>query len=112
MEKNAASGRTPSSLPLSIPPLALNSASPKFGPLSPVQKNSMTVNTDNVTSDFPGAIIEDDVSRVAHSFRGAKITEEQNDRYTSGGFQFFFIFCLYRIFILGCIFVPILSILF
>ncbi|KMZ71606.1 Protein MOR1, partial [Zostera marina] len=84
MEKNAASGRTPSSLPLSIPPLALNSASPKFGPLSPVQKNSMTVNTDNVTSDFPGAIIEDDVSRVAHSFRGAKITEEQNDRYTSG----------------------------
>lgn len=86
MEKNTASGRTPSSLPLSTPPpLALDSASPKFGPLSPVQRNSMNVNTDNITSDFPVSYIEDDVSRAAHSFRGTKMTEEQNDRYTSGG---------------------------
>ncbi|KAA3489449.1 protein MOR1 isoform X1 [Gossypium australe] len=42
MEKNAAAGRTPSSVPMSTPPPAsLSSSSPEFGPLSPVQTNSL-----------------------------------------------------------------------
>ncbi|KAK8641658.1 hypothetical protein V6N13_011042 [Hibiscus sabdariffa] len=42
MEKNAAAGRTPSSVPMATPPPAsLNSSSPEFVPLSPVQTNSL-----------------------------------------------------------------------
>nr|GMD91866.1 protein MOR1 isoform X1 [Ipomoea batatas] len=40
MEKNAAAGRTPSSVPMPTPPpSALDLSSPKFGPLSPVNTN-------------------------------------------------------------------------
>ncbi|CAI9087519.1 OLC1v1021600C1 [Oldenlandia corymbosa var. corymbosa] len=43
MEKTAAAGRTPSSVPMSTPPpVALNLSSPKFGPLSPVNTNPMS----------------------------------------------------------------------
>ncbi|XP_039050346.1 protein MOR1-like isoform X1 [Hibiscus syriacus] len=42
MEKNAAAGRTPSSVPMATPPPAsLNASSPEFAPLSPVQTNSL-----------------------------------------------------------------------
>lgn len=42
MEKNAAAGRTPSSLPMSTPPPAsLNISSPDFAPLSPVNANPL-----------------------------------------------------------------------
>ncbi|XP_022721245.1 protein MOR1-like isoform X3 [Durio zibethinus] len=42
MEKNAAAGRTPSSLPISTPPPAsLTVSSPEFAPLSPVHTNSL-----------------------------------------------------------------------
>ncbi|KAH7538364.1 hypothetical protein FEM48_Zijuj03G0191700 [Ziziphus jujuba var. spinosa] len=42
MEKNAAAGRTPSSLPLSTPPpSSLSISSPEFAPLSPVHTNSL-----------------------------------------------------------------------
>ncbi|KAE8693414.1 hypothetical protein F3Y22_tig00110812pilonHSYRG00047 [Hibiscus syriacus] len=42
MEKNAAAGRTPSSVPMATPPPAsLNASSPEFVPLSPVQTNSL-----------------------------------------------------------------------
>uniref|UniRef100_A0A803LPT6 TOG domain-containing protein n=1 Tax=Chenopodium quinoa TaxID=63459 RepID=A0A803LPT6_CHEQI len=42
MEKNAAAGRTPSSVPLSTPPpSSLNLSSPKLAPLSPVHTNSL-----------------------------------------------------------------------
>lgn len=42
MEKNAAAGRTPSSVPLSTPPPAsLGVSSPKLAPLSPVHTNSL-----------------------------------------------------------------------
>ncbi|KAJ8758746.1 hypothetical protein K2173_000467 [Erythroxylum novogranatense] len=42
MEKNAAAGRTPSSLPISTPPpSALSASSPEFAPLSPVHANSL-----------------------------------------------------------------------
>lgn len=42
MEKNAASGRTPSSLPLATPPPAsMNFPSPRSGPLSPVHGNPL-----------------------------------------------------------------------
>ncbi|CAN1226033.1 Protein MOR1 [Linum grandiflorum] len=43
MEKNAAAGRTPSSMPMSTPPpSALNASSPDFAPLSPGQTNSLS----------------------------------------------------------------------
>ncbi|GAB4831233.1 Protein MICROTUBULE ORGANIZATION 1 [Ancistrocladus abbreviatus] len=42
MEKNAAAGRTPSSVPLATPPpSALSLSSPKLAPLSPVNTNSL-----------------------------------------------------------------------
>ena len=42
MEKNAAAGRTPSSLPMSTPPPAsLNISSPDFAPLSPVNAHPL-----------------------------------------------------------------------
>ncbi|KAF7820177.1 protein MOR1 [Senna tora] len=42
MEKNAAAGRTPSSLPMPTPPPAsLNASSPDFAPLSPVNANPL-----------------------------------------------------------------------
>lgn len=42
MEKNAAAGRTPSSVPLSTPPpSSLTLSSPKLAPLSPVHTNSL-----------------------------------------------------------------------
>ncbi|KZV45890.1 hypothetical protein F511_32448 [Dorcoceras hygrometricum] len=47
MERNAASGRTPSSVPLSTPPPLTLNPSPRFGALSPVNTNSLSdsVNT-------------------------------------------------------------------
>lgn len=42
VEKNAAAGRTPSSLPMPTPPPAsLNASSPDFAPLSPVNANPL-----------------------------------------------------------------------
>ncbi|KAK8581371.1 hypothetical protein V6N13_144400 [Hibiscus sabdariffa] len=42
MEKNAAAGRAPSSVPMATPPPAsLTASSPEFAPLSPVQTNSL-----------------------------------------------------------------------
>lgn len=93
MEKNAAAGRTPSSLPMSTPPpLALNVSSPKFAPLSPVHTKSISSKPDNITSNLPAPFPEEDgITAAAVSYRGhtnlsdrTQIGDDRNDRYTSG----------------------------
>ncbi|KAG9155040.1 hypothetical protein Leryth_019560 [Lithospermum erythrorhizon] len=68
MEKNAAAGRTPSSVPMATPPpSSLNLSSPKFAPLSPVNtsplNDSKTINSKSEPTNFslpPPSYIEDD----------------------------------------------------
>ncbi|XP_047310498.1 protein MOR1 [Impatiens glandulifera] len=69
MEKNAAAGRTPSSVPLSTPPpSAMNLTSPKFGHLSPVNNTNplMDAKSQNnkvaepTSFSLPPSYIEDD----------------------------------------------------
>ncbi|XP_022036003.1 protein MOR1 [Helianthus annuus] len=86
MEKNAAAGRTPSSVPMPTPPpSALNLPSPKFAPLSPVHTNSLndgkSVNTkmDPTSFSLPPSYAEDDMS----SSRG-QIPVQSDDRFPSG----------------------------
>ena len=94
MEKNAAAGRTPSSLPMSTPPpLALNVSSPKFAPLSPVHIKSLNPKPEIIASNIPVPFPEDDgVSATAASYRGqtnlsdqTQIGDDRNVRYTAGG---------------------------
>ncbi|KAL8192496.1 hypothetical protein R6Q57_027681 [Mikania cordata] len=89
MEKNAAAGRTPSSVPMPTPPpSALNLSSPKFGPLSPVHTNSLndgkSVNTKIDPSNFslPPSYVEDVMAS-----RGPiplQSEDNMNDRFPSG----------------------------
>ncbi|PKA51818.1 Protein MOR1 [Apostasia shenzhenica] len=73
MEKNAAAGRMPANLPISTPPpLSMNAASPKFGPLSPVHQKA--VKPDN-NSTLPASCGSDVDSTVG---------EDQNDRISLG----------------------------
>ncbi|XP_066312782.1 protein MOR1 isoform X1 [Miscanthus floridulus] len=77
VEKNAAAGRTPSSLPLSTPPPIAAIPSPKFAP-SPVHTKSIGSKTD---------YNEDNASGETQPFRGqGDATDQQTDRYqTSAG---------------------------
>ncbi|WVZ68423.1 hypothetical protein U9M48_017361 [Paspalum notatum var. saurae] len=82
VEKNAAAGRTPSSLPLSTPPPIAAIPSPKFAP-SPVHTKSISSKTDSC---------EDDPSSEAQPFRGQgdrdsrlHSTDQQTDRYQTSG---------------------------
>uniref|UniRef100_A0A0E0JQ94 TOG domain-containing protein n=1 Tax=Oryza punctata TaxID=4537 RepID=A0A0E0JQ94_ORYPU len=82
VEKNAAAGRTPSSLPLSTPPPIAPIPSPKFAP-SPVHTKSINSKTDSN---------EDDAGDDTHPFRGQgeidnrlQTTNLQTDRYQSSG---------------------------
>lgn len=92
MEKNAAAGRTPSSLPLSTPPpLALNVSSPKFAPLSPVHTKSINPKPENITSNLSAPFPEDEgLSAGTASYRGpnladrTQIGDDRSDRYPSG----------------------------
>uniref|UniRef100_A0A5B7AKF7 Protein MOR1 n=1 Tax=Davidia involucrata TaxID=16924 RepID=A0A5B7AKF7_DAVIN len=100
MEKNAAAGRTPSSLPMSTPPpAALDLSSPKFAPLSPVNTNPLndakSLNTKVEPANFslPPSYAEDDRSVNAIASRGPTsdhselrqyLGEQRNDRYPSG----------------------------
>ncbi|PWA59320.1 ARM repeat superfamily protein [Artemisia annua] len=78
MEKNAAAGRTPSSVPMPTPPpSALNLPSPKYAPLSPVHTNSLndgkSVNTKSDPTNFslpPSSYAEDDRSVNVMASRG------------------------------------------
>ncbi|KAI3741132.1 hypothetical protein L1987_58799 [Smallanthus sonchifolius] len=95
MEKNAAAGRTTSSVPMPTPPpSALNLSSPKFGPLSPVHTNSLndgkSVNTktDPTSFSLPPSYAEDDRSSSnVMASRGpipVQSEDHMNDRFPSG----------------------------
>ncbi|KAG6594399.1 Protein MOR1, partial [Cucurbita argyrosperma subsp. sororia] len=91
MERNAAAGRTPSSLPLSTPPPASLSSSPDFGALSPVHTNSLTeakslnVKPEPTNFTLPPSYTED--NRIITS-RGPtpdySLGDQRNDKYISG----------------------------
>lgn len=100
MEKNAAAGRTPSSVPLATPPpSSLNLSSPKFAPLSPVHTNTLneakSVNSKVEPTSFslPPSYAEDDKAYNTMMSRGPisdhselrHQTGEQNERFPPGG---------------------------
>lgn len=101
MEKNAAAGRTPSSVPMPTPPpSSLNLSSPKFGALSPVNTNPLndakSVNNKVEPSHFslPPSYGEDDRGGNSLPSRGLssehlelrqQLGEQRNDRLPSGG---------------------------
>ncbi|KQK10308.1 protein MOR1 isoform X2 [Brachypodium distachyon] len=76
VEKNAAAGRTPSSLPLSTPPPIAAIPSPKFAP-SPVHTKSINSKTDS-NEDDPFRVQGDSDFRLPS-------TDQQTDRYQSSG---------------------------
>lgn len=74
MEKNAAAGRTPSSVPISTPPPAvLNVSSPKFSPVFPVNTNplgdSKAINSKSEPTNFslPPSYAEERANNVVLS---------------------------------------------
>lgn len=109
MEKNAAAGRTPSSVPMPTPPpSSLNLSSPKFGPLSPVNTNPLndakSVNNKIEPSHFslPPSYGEDDRGGNALPSRGLSsehLELQRNDRLPSGGTHvpgyFYFSLCVF-----------------
>lgn len=91
MEKNAAAGRTPSSLPMSTPPPLTLTTSPKFAPLSPVHTKSLNVKPENMSSNLLPSYMEDD-GTGGMAFRGPidssdfrQLGDDRHDRYPSGG---------------------------
>ncbi|XP_073101212.1 protein MOR1-like [Elaeis guineensis] len=92
MEKNAAAGRTPSSLPMSTPPPLAIAPSPKFAPLSPVHTKSLNVKTESMNSNVAVSYSEDDAVGGTTTLRGqndsydfrSQLGGERNDRYPSG----------------------------
>lgn len=101
MEKNAAAGRTPSSVPMPTPPpSALDLSSPKFGPLSPVNTNpsndTKSVNSKVEPTHFslPPSYAEDERSSNTVLSRGSvldqselrqQLGEQRIERLPSGG---------------------------
>lgn len=92
MERNAAAGRTPSSLPLSTPPPASMNSSPDFAPLSPVHTNSLTeakslnVKPEPTNFTLPPSYTED--NRIITSRGPApdySLGDQRNDKYIGGG---------------------------
>ncbi|KAK8551075.1 hypothetical protein V6N13_119565 [Hibiscus sabdariffa] len=97
MEKNAAAGRTPSSVPMATPPPAsLNSSSPEFAPLSPVQTNSLndskSLSTKPEPTNFnlPPSYAEDDRG-PGNAINTARVrapenalVDQRNERFISG----------------------------
>ncbi|GMP72554.1 hypothetical protein CsSME_00030538 [Camellia sinensis var. sinensis] len=94
MEKNAAAGRTPSSLPMPTPPpAAINLSSPKFAPLSPVLTNSLSdaksLNTKVEPTNFslPPSYVEDERVRGLTSDNSELrqyLGEQRNDNFPPG----------------------------
>ncbi|KAL0442796.1 UNVERIFIED_CONTAM: protein MOR1 [Sesamum latifolium] len=99
MERNAAAGRTPSSVPLATPPPAALNLSPRYGPLSPVNTNplgdSRNMNTRVEPTNFslPPSYAEDDrhvnassprVSSYEQAGLQQNLEESRNDRLPSG----------------------------
>ncbi|XAR66434.1 hypothetical protein NMG60_11012669 [Bertholletia excelsa] len=99
MEKTAAAGRTPSSLPLSTPPPVSINLSPKFTSLSPVQTNPLSdaksLNTRAEPTNFslPPSFVEEERSVNSIASRGPTsdnlglkqyVGEQKNDRFPPG----------------------------
>lgn len=96
MEKNAAAGRTPSSVPLATPPPAsLTLSSPKLAPLSPVHTNSLndskSLNTRVEPTNFtlPPSFSDDErtgnaTSRGPHFDHQQFLGDQRSDRLTAG----------------------------
>lgn len=99
MEKNAAAGRTPSSVPLSTPPPAALNLSPRFGPLSPVNANAlndsrnMHAGGEPTNFSLPPSYADDDrhynaaSQKVSYDPSGLQqnFDESRNDRLPAGG---------------------------
>lgn len=96
MEKNAAAGRTPSSLPLSTPPpAALTGSSPEFAPLSPLHTNALNdakalnVKSDPTNFNLPPSNTEDNRVIDALTSRGFTsentLGDQRNERFVAGG---------------------------
>ncbi|KAK8936155.1 Protein MOR1 [Platanthera zijinensis] len=82
MEKNAATGRLPSSLPIPTPPpLSMNVSSPKSGAHSPVHTKSIAVKPDN-NSGFPVSYGEDDGTAAAFK-SNSNLGDDQISRFSS-----------------------------
>ncbi|KAI8000506.1 Protein MOR1 [Camellia lanceoleosa] len=98
MEKNAAVGRTPSSLPLSTPPPVSIDLSPKCAPLSPLHTdplNAKSLNTKVEPTNFslPSSYVEDERVVNAVNSRGPTsddsdllkyLGDQRNDRFPPG----------------------------
>ncbi|XP_057764557.1 protein MOR1 isoform X1 [Salvia miltiorrhiza] len=98
MEKNAAAGRTPSSVPLSTPPPAALNLSPRYGSLSPVNadplNDSRNLNPGGEPTNFslPPSFAEDDrlvnavSQKMSYDPSGLQqnFEESRNDRLPSG----------------------------
>ena len=95
MEKNAAAGRTPSSVPMPTPPPAsLSVSSPECAPLSPVHTNSLmdsksfNVKSEPTSFNLPPAYAEDNRLHNANTPRGLvenSMVDPRNERYMGGG---------------------------
>ncbi|KAI3466656.1 hypothetical protein Pfo_023319, partial [Paulownia fortunei] len=88
MERNAAAGRTPSSVPLSTPPPASLDLSPKSGPLSPVNTTNPLNDSRNSNTRFeptnfslPPSYVEDAISSRGLTY---DCEESRNDGLPSG----------------------------
>ncbi|XWS20791.1 hypothetical protein CRYUN_Cryun31cG0132900 [Craigia yunnanensis] len=95
MEKNAAAGRTPSSLPISTPPpVSLTVSSPEFTPLSPVHTNflndskSLSAKSEPTNLNLPPSYTEDNRAGNAINTRvlGPEnaLSDQRNERFISG----------------------------
>ncbi|XP_042428595.1 protein MOR1-like [Zingiber officinale] len=86
MEKNAAAGRTPSSLPIATPPPLATISSPKFGPLSPVHTKSVNAKAESMN---PSAYTDDGIAGTTPALRSqtdlsefrSHLGDERMDRY-------------------------------
>ncbi|XP_043808060.1 protein MOR1 isoform X2 [Manihot esculenta] len=95
MEKNAAAGRTPSSLPISTPPpSALTGSSPEYAPLSPVHTNSLndakSLNVKSEPTNFhlPPPYTDDNRTGNVITSRGLmsgnSLGDQRNEKFISG----------------------------
>ncbi|XP_052201183.1 protein MOR1 isoform X2 [Diospyros lotus] len=94
MEKNAAAGRTPSSVPMSTPPPASINLSPKFASLSPVNTNplndakSLNTKVEPMNFSLPPSYVEDERASNAVNPRGTTPDDSEMRQYLSGNDRF------------------------
>lgn len=91
MEKNAAAGRTPSSLPMPTPPPAsLNISSPDFAPLSPVNANplgdaKLNVKPEPTNFNLPPSYSEENRAVNSRALNSDyTLGDQRNDRFMTG----------------------------